>query len=77
MSGAAPIVNCKVPLIACPVSRRPITIHGPVDPITLRADEDGFILDCEHCGGIHEYGASDIFFDPADARRFSSGGRPS
>ena len=65
--------RAMAPLIACPITNRPIAIHGKVDPAHfMSADLHGFVIDCEHCGGIHEYDAADVFFDPADARRFSS-----
>ena len=66
--------RAMVPLIACPITNRPIAIHGHVDPAHfMSADLHGFVIDCEHCGGgFHEYDVTDVFFDPADAPRFSS-----
>jgi hypothetical protein len=69
----APTSRAMVPLIACPATCRPVAIHGNVDPAHfMSADLHGFVIDCEHCGGVHEYDAADVFFDPADAPRFSS-----
>lgn len=64
-----------IPLIACPATGCPIAIHGHVDPATFGIDLHGFVIDCAFCGaGFHEYDASDVFFDPADAGRFAQGG---
>ena len=69
---AAPTSRAMVPLIACPVTCRSVAIHGQVDPAQfMSADTHGFVVDCQHCGGIHEYDAANVFFDPVDARRFS------
>jgi hypothetical protein len=69
----APTLRAMAALIACPITCRSIAIHGHVDPANfMSADLHGFVIDCEHCGGIHEYDAADVFFDPADAPGFSS-----